>query len=361
MRNISCTILVHSNSGHIQQLFTGFLMLHRRGLINLKQRVIKKNVIDLTKPPYLQDARHAHLHVILNDSLHLHYDMHDSQEIDQEYLQESHFYFKRSYSSSLIKKSEEYRKKIFPFGLYYPVYPENFDKYAFTRIKVSGNTSDQIKAVFRSFPFLDRFYFTPRVSLMESLPEINLQSKVLFMAKAFNPYDRSDRIQKKVEERRNINDFRARCIRLLRKKFGSVFYGGFWHSDYAQKNYRDLLLPDIKQSSKRKYINRLKYYPICIATKGLHESIGAKFAEYIAFSKAIVTERMNFEIPGTLEEGNNYLSFNTPEECVENVERLFSDLNLRNQMMINNSKYYHSYLRPDSLLLNTILTTLSYC
>lgn len=42
----------------------------------------------------------------------------------------------------------------------------------------------------------------------------------------------------------------------------------------------------------------VKESDICITTTGLHRSIGWKFAEYIAASKAIVTEKLNYS-PGT--------------------------------------------------------------
>jgi len=40
-------------------------------------------------------------------------------------------------------------------------------------------------------------------------------------------------------------------------------------------------------------------------------------AEYIAFSKAIVTEKWNMRLQGIWEKGKNYLEFRSPEECVE--------------------------------------------
>jgi hypothetical protein len=96
-----------------------------------------------------------------------------------------------------------------------------------------------------------------------------------------------------------------------------------------------------------------------VATTGLHGSTGWKFAEYIAFSKAIVSEELNYEVPGKLEHGKNYLAFNSPEDCVNQVRLLFSDHHLRNSIMANNALYYLSFLRPDVLVVNTILTALS--
>ncbi|MBV1906550.1 MAG: hypothetical protein KUG75_10760, partial [Pseudomonadales bacterium] len=101
------------------------------------------------------------------------------------------------------------------------------------------------------------------------------------------------------------------------------------------------------------------FYPICVATTGLHQSIGWKFAEYIAFSKAILSETLNFEVPGKLSEGMNFLEFTSAEACVENASILMSDHELRKKLMLNNAIYYHKNMRPDNLILRTILTALN--
>ena len=71
-------------------------------------------------------------------------------------------------------------------------------------------------------------------------------------------------------------------------------------------------------------------------------------------SKAIVTEPLMYRVPGCFAPERNYLEFSTPESRVECVTRLFKDYQLRCQLMINNFRYYHSYVRPDFLVLNTL-------
>ena len=68
----------------------------------------------------------------------------------------------------------------------------------------------------------------------------------------------------------------------------------------------------------------VKESDICITTTGLHRSIGWKFAEYIAASKAIVTEKLNYS-PGTeLKANTNFLEFDTSEELINQVVLLRS-------------------------------------
>ena len=61
------------------------------------------------------------------------------------------------------------------------------------------------------------------------------------------------------------------------------------------------------------FLNIVKSSDICIATTGLHKSIGWKFGEYIAASRAIITEPLYYEIPGELKRGSNYLEFRNVE------------------------------------------------
>jgi hypothetical protein len=59
-----------------------------------------------------------------------------------------------------------------------------------------------------------------------------------------------------------------------------------------------------------------------------------------------------------LQQGKHYLEFSDPENCVKNATRLFSDKALRDSIMTNNAKYFHAYMRPDVLVLNSLLTAL---
>jgi hypothetical protein len=118
------------------------------------------------------------------------------------------------------------------------------------------------------------------------------------------------------------------------------------------------LLPVQGAASKDNYLRQLRSFPICVATTGLHGSTGAKFAEYICLAKAIISERLLYAAPGDLREEQNYLSFTSAEECVAQARRLFDDGDLRHRLMSNNARYYNAWLRPDALVLNTLLQAL---
>lgn len=356
MSKIKCKLISYSNNDFLQQVYTGFFLLYKSGLIDLEQMVIKEKEENSNNDHY---RINQHICVIVNDGIKLYYDMKDSWEVDKEYLSDSDYYFKRGYSQVHLRSLGEQQRKIFPYGLHYQVFPSAMDRFALQRNLVLSDGIQKITGIVKPLNIFNRSRFAPRINTMQSLPDYNANPKIIFMVKAYDPYDKPDRPKEKIEERIQINETRASCIKMLRSEFRDRFYGGFYHTGYAENNYRDYLMPDKKMSFQRNYINLLQSFPICIANSGLHGSIGWKFAEYIAFSKAIVTEKMEYEVTGNLEKGKNYLEFCSPEECVDKASILFTDKKLRNEIMTNNVKYYQSYVRPDSLILNTLLTALS--
>jgi hypothetical protein len=178
------------------------------------------------------------------------------------------------------------------------------------------------------------------------------------MARAWDPADEPDREPRQREERFELNEMRARCVILLRKEFGPAFTGGFKHTPYALEHHHEVLLEHAELASKRSYLGLLAAHPICIATTGLHGSIGWKFGEYVAFSKAIVSEKLLYSAPGNLAAGVHYLEFRTPEECVAAAVGLFKDRERRGAMMQANSEYYGRYVRPNRLIARTLETAL---
>ena len=194
------------------------------------------------------------------------------------------------------------------------------------------------------------------LNILESSPVFDLEPKIIFMARAWNPDSVENKSQKEsIEE---INETRAFCIRTLRKEFRNKFYGGLAFDDYSNKYFKDILLPDQSLSQKKNYLNLLKEFPICIATTGLNNSNGWKLGEYVAFSKAIISEPLFFDVPGSFQENNNYLVFTNSESLLSSAEKLIEDKDFRCQMMQNNYRYYQSSLKPDSLILNTLTTVI---
>jgi hypothetical protein len=354
MGNIKVRIFSRSNSHHLSPLFTGLEMLRRGGLIDLSQEVCPRFSPNPQAPPHLRDAQGAHLKVVINDKTRVLYDVHDSYEIAPQDLDDVDFYFKRSYRRDAIPA--QCRDRVFPLGLNYSAAANRFSALALQRSLFLNRGIRRLEELLRHFPGY-RAAVEP-IRLLECLPPFNMSPRVLFMTRLWNPEPYPGIPQAKVEEVMGINETRIQCIRLLKKEFGDTFFGGLEHSDFAAGRYPDLLVQPRKITLRKHYVRLVKSFPICIATTGLHGSIGWKFAEYVAMSRAIVSEKLHYECPGGLESGKNYLPFASPEECVDVAARLLGDRDLRLEMAKNNLLYYRNFARPDALVLQSLLTCL---
>ncbi|MEP7297030.1 MAG: hypothetical protein ABI702_12645 [Burkholderiales bacterium] len=360
MEKIRCRLISHSPGTHIQQVYTGLSMLHRSGLIHLTQQLLGGDFMRAEAPQHLRDAAATHARVVLNDAVTVHYDMHDAQDIDLRDLDTCDYYFKRSFSPGYIGTLPHGAEKILPFGLNCHVLPNFIDPLSVGRaFGLRRGVKERIVALREALDAGNRLRFYSRVRELESLPDYALAPRVLFLVTAYDPHDRPDRSADKIQERIHNNETRAQCIRLLRKELGPRFLGGFNRNEYTLRQYQDCVVSDTGVTDKKNFVRTLKAHTICVATTGLHGSIGWKFAEYISCARAIVSERLAYQVPGGLAPDQNYLEFTSPAECVEQVLRLIADHDLRNQMMTGNSLYYRAHLRPDALLLNSLLTVLS--
>jgi hypothetical protein len=359
MANVTCELYCDSISTHIDQLYAGFTCLHREGLIRLKQSPLRSLKTTSRGLAHLHSARPAHLTAVLNRTIRIHYDTHDSWEIDEQALADSNWYFKRSFAPERLESYGPDRSRIRPLGLNYAVSADGPSTFALQRAwQVEKEFKRKVIALVRATALVDRFVFTPRVSTTHALPDLDAPPRILFMARAWDPMDDPQRPQKKMQERAELNETRANCIRLLRKEFGNSFFGGFAHNEFALKQYRDVLLPASQMAAQRNYLEMLRAYPICVATTGLHGSNGWKLAEYVCFSKAILSERLHYQVPGTFTAGRNYLEFRTADECAARAQELHDNRTLRTQLMLRNAEYYSLHLRPDVLVLNSLLVAL---
>ena len=358
MKPIHATVFCRSLSPHLTQALTGLVLLHRAGAIRLHQVFMGSGTADARASAYGPEAHEAHLLVLLDGGTRVYYDTQDAQDINLAAAERVDLYFKRSYAREAVPLA--LRAKVRPYGLNYAVYADGRDVFEMgRRLFFEKEAAKRMKALARLA--LSGFEmsavapgFRATVGQMSAPPDRAQPPRVLFMARAWDPGDDPARPPEKAEQRRQINEARAECVRLLRKELGPAFTGGFRHTPYALTHHKDVLLADDRLSTKENYIRLLREHSIGIATTGLHESIGWKLAEYVAFSKAIAAERLRFEVPGELAAGENYLEFDSPEKCVEQTLRLFTDRGLREAMMERNQRYYEACLRPDMLMLRTL-------
>ncbi|WP_338449845.1 glycosyltransferase family 1 protein [Niallia oryzisoli] len=357
MQKISCCIRLGEVPLHLYHVTAGFLMLKRQGIIDLKIERLSKH--DKNKLPYNM------MEVIINDEVRVLYDLNDGYDnlltSGQNYVNfmdtlliDYDICFKRSFSKEYNAKLK-YSNKIYPLGLNYMVTIRGNISHVPT-----GNdpNKEKLKKLYRMLPFSEYYNGLYNVESFENAPIKDRDPKILFMARLWDTKgDAGLNIPpSKSEERVYINEVRAKCIRLCRKEFGKQFFGGVSPSNFSNEHYTDIVIEDKTVTKRNNYLKKVKESSICIATMGLHESIGWKFAEYVSASRAIVTEELHYEVPGDFQNGINYLTFKTPEECVNQIYKLVMDDDYRYQMMVNNFNYYHQYVRPDRLVLNSLIT-----
>jgi hypothetical protein len=75
-------------------------------------------------------------------------------------------------------------------------------------------------------------------------------------------------------------------------------------------------------------------------------------------SKPIVTEPLQYPVPGDLRPERNYLPFSSPEECVSRVHDYLDSPELAMESAMANHDYYRSWVRPDSIVRYTLRTAL---
>lgn len=350
---LACELFANSDVGHLQQIYAGYGLLHQSGFLDLTQTIPAEFLRDKNDPDRWTDYKFFNTKVVLNNQITVRYDLHDWNWIDEDILRKSDFYFKRSFDAGYISQIGE-KAKVFPLGLNYQVTSSGRDFFKLQRSRFYSGKA-RLKAIIKSLNIaesLGRPGEVEQINNLEGRPDFSLEPKILFMARAWDHQQVESKNQQ--EAIAAINDTRANCVRVLRKEFGDRFFGGLAHDDYSRRHFRDVLLPGQNVSDKRNYLDTLRNYPICVATAGLNGSNGWKLGEYVAFSKAIITEPLVFQVPGDFAAEKNYLEFTDPAELLEAAVRLFENKQLRLQMMMNNYRYYQAWVRPDSLILNTL-------
>lgn len=280
MSILTCDITVYANTTHIQQVLIGYFLLKQQAMINLKSQFEFVDFNDMNKDQHIRDAKKYHVQVVLDNTIVVYYDMHDSFEIDREVLNRVDVYFKRSYLSSYFDTFEkELSSKVFEWGLNYEVFPNTIDFDNVKRSLFLSKGKEKILSFMRAINLPSSLTNAAKLKDIEALPMSSDKTnrKVVFMVRTWDPFDKKDRTPQKIEERKEINETRALCIRGLKKEFGNSFYGGFAQSEYANKYYPDCVITENGLTKKSRYLDFLKQFSICIASTGLHDSIGWKF------------------------------------------------------------------------------------
>lgn len=355
MKRIACRLLCHSDGAHIQQVYTGLSMLHRAGVIELTQEIVPPPPPRQTAAQHVRDAWRTHATVVVRDGPVVRFDMHDACDIDSSDLAGCDFYVKRSYAKAIHDRLPGGTEKVLPYGLNYHVLPNHPDRFGLWRaLRLPATARERMRGVLRAMDSADVAGLHCRERDFVRSASAAAQARVLFLVTAYDPYDVADRNPEKIEERHRSNETRALCIRLLRKELGPRFLGGFSHNAYTMATYGDCLATDVSLTRKEAYLSTMHAHAVCVATTGLHGSNGWKLAEYVAGARAIVSERLVYDVPGGFAPERHYLKFRDAHGCVQQCLRLIQDAALCDAMRAANAAYYCQWLRPDALVLNAL-------
>ena len=336
-------------SPHLMQLYAGFFKLEKEGIIDL---VLKPKKYIFRSNPIIQAIVNKRFKVIYDTQDGLSW-INDTVEKNLEHFKTTYqadFYFKRSFHQQLMCYKPD-GCQVFPLGFNYNIHPDE------NLIHFTNSVKDRFKYFVKTTKVLNtvtnkRFFYAKD---FEYYPIKAGEDKILFLTRVWDPWGVDVFSEEERELRIQINKNRIMCLHACREHFGDRFTGGLWKDDFAEKQYSQYTLPK-SQTSKTTFLNRVKEHSICVATTGLYNSIGWKMGEYIAASRAIVSEPLHFEVPGNFKKDQNYLEFTNKAELIEKIETLLNNKELIGQMMKNNYHYYNNFLKPDILVLNSLLT-----
>ena len=305
---------------HLSPVLTGLYSLEKQGKIKMK-------AIDRTN-----DFQPLCLELLINEK-RVCIDVNDGYnnlEWIKKNIHRFDFYFKRSYSEKINKK---YGFNMIPYELNYETYSEN------VKSSTNYNKKKKIKKLLLNLLCIKDSSQTKVEDIHSDDISVNENPKICFYTRLWDKED-------------ILNNNRISIIRQLKHKYGDNFYGGVYNSELSRKLCPDLIVNKFT-TIKSKYLKTMTKCDICIATTGLHNSIGWKFAEYVIASKAIVSEKLNYLVPG-LKESKNYLEFNDVDDCIQKVDYLVNNRQKILEMMYNNNKYYKKYLKPEVQVMNMI-------
>jgi len=255
---------------------------------------------------------------------------------------------------------------------YYVTLPNIYMHRFGTFFQHSGSVKERLRLILMKMPLLSEWLVSDSgqnyyVRAFECAPKVNVEPQVFFFTRLWDPRIASMKssrnvdldgsgnamIHSKAKEYTEVSDLRAKTVRALKKEFGKHFLGGVAYSPYAEEMYPDLVVNN-NISRRRLYTNAIHASDICVTTQGTHHCYNFSFAEEIAASRGLVTEKPMYEVPQHFHEGVNFLTYTTPDECVSQVRKLYDDKEYLLRMMEANHQYYLSHLRPDRLVYDTL-------
>jgi hypothetical protein len=341
---IECLLTFYSSTHHLWHLLSGFKILNREGVIRLK-KIKYETYSDVDTQNQYSNVNKGSLLKAEIDGKTIIYDMHDSIRINEVMLEDCSAYIKRSYSS----KFHGPISKVHPFGFYLNAVDSKIDIDRAQLIYKYARGAGRIIGFINALVGRD----SPNYSFLKQSFNLSTPPKAIFITRLWPPSQAENADQQL--ERERINEIRTDCVLTLRRQFGDRFFGGIVADAYSLNFCKEAVITDTRITKRGHYLKMLKQFPVCVSTLGLHGSTGAKFSEYVALGKAIVSEQLSHDLPINFVDDVHFIQYRNLDECTESVGNLLENRELRERMMLKNKIYYEQELRPDVQILKSLL------
>jgi len=267
------------------------------------------------------------------------FDIHDRGYLfSRAELEKSDVYYKRSHDAAEVARLEpEFRRKILPFGPIFGPGNRSAPLSLFAGwIRYAARRPGKAK---ESLQHLSDYLRLPVTHYFERPPGQSLPQRVLLQTRLW-----VDSEVTAAPFAAEINEERVAIVRALRNALGKRFVGGALSTAFAREHFPDVICHwDTRRSA---YLKTLQTCRVGIYTKGLHHATAWKLGEYAAASMCMVSSGFRYTFAEPFIEPRNYLSFSTPEECVERCTRLLNHDDEALAMGEANYDYYRRIIHP---------------
>ena len=291
-------VQIISDIPHVTQILCGFNELKRLG----KYDVSFKNL--LSSSEYFGYAEMSVVRVVYRGKVII-YDLLDGYlGIDRMagLLNSCDLYFKRSFSK---QKNDE-----FPSGLKAKMYPLGFNYHLTYRgCPLNDSLPKRIVKALLGKESMNSFTADRFEGKAEKVQE---NPKILFLTRLWDPSECSEEHK---AERIKINADRISIIKALKERYGGNVTAGINDTPFSRSVAPELIMDD-SFTKRKNYLKLLHKSDICIASTGLHGSIGWKTGEYVAAAKAIVSEPLVYTVTGDFKEGKTTFPIRHPSNVL---------------------------------------------
>jgi glycosyl transferase family 1 len=272
-------------------------------------------------------------------------DLRDRSDLfDESALKNVAVYFKRSHHlADVAKLPSALREKVLPFGMNFvcgnvpsaKAVSAQILRHIASKIARRTDGSGTVESLMRK---VYDYWGYRRESDYTAAPDTPKTAAVLFQTRIWEDHEALG------DDPNAINGQRVRLVRALKQALGERFCGGLVPTALALRRYPELVTA--RPVSPAAYARWQRGILIGVYTRGLHYSTAWKLGEYFAASMCVVAEPPRNQLPVPINEGVEFLAFDSPDECIAACESVLSNPGLQRTMRTAAHDYYQREVAP---------------